>query len=73
MNQRFCEEMALMYICMSEFLKDDFIQEVVGTSMPYKRYVCDFWYFTHHYMMNKENIGYKVIYEVNPRVTNIIK
>ena len=54
-----------MYICMLEFLKENFGQEVFGTSMPYKKYVCDFWYFTHHDMMNEENIGCKVIYEVN--------
>ena len=49
-----------MYICMPKFLKEDFNQEVVGTSMQNIRYVCNFWYFTHDDMMNDETLVAKL-------------
>ena len=53
MNLWFSEEMTLMYICIPKLLKEDFNQEMLGTSNIYKRYVCEcyVWYFIHHGMI----------------------
>ena len=53
MNLWFSEEMTLMYICIPKLRKEDFNQELLGTSKIYKRYVCECYvlYFMPHDMI----------------------
>ena len=55
---------------MPELLKENYIQEVIGTSVTYKKYACEcyVWYFMHH-----ECWLQRYIYVVNPSVVVVIK